>query len=181
MLSKISSWLHSWACGWLVAALLAVFAGFIALTLPYLQNQPGGSIESLDTKIFYSPEEAYSTVGSYGDSSQFWIRTYLTWDIVNPVMYTLIFGISISWLFQRSFSPDSKLQMLNAAPVGAGLFDVLENIFNVILLAVYPARYSGVAWLGAVCTLGKTILLGTSAVLLLLGIAGAALNRFKTQ
>jgi hypothetical protein len=173
--------LHSWTKGWLILALLAFFAGFVALTLPFLQKAPGGSIESLDARIFYSPDEAYSTVGSYGDASQFWIRTYLTWDIVNPVIYTLIFGLGLSWLFQRSFSSDSKLQMLNVAPVGAGLFDVLENIFIVVLLTVYPTHLTGVAWLAAVSTLGKTIFLGASAALMLVGLVGATLNRFKKQ
>jgi hypothetical protein len=120
MLTEISGLFHSWARGWLILALFATFVVFIAITLPVIQASPGGTIESLDARFFYTPEEAFSTVGSYGEASRFWIRIYLTWDIVNPILYTLAFGLLISWLFQRSFKSGSKLQKLNVVPVGAG-------------------------------------------------------------
>jgi hypothetical protein len=105
----------------------------------------------------------------------------MTWDLVNPILYTLIFGLLISWLFQRSFRPGSKLQKLNVVPVGAGVFDVLENVSIVILLLAYPARPTVVAWLATVFTMSKTIFLAVSALLILIGVVGAALNRFKKQ
>jgi len=181
MISKISTLLHSWARGWLILALFATFVVFIAITLPVLQGSPGGSIESLDARVFYTPEEAFSTVGSYGEASGFWIRIYMTWDLVNPILYTLIFGLLISWLFQRSFRPGNKLQILNVVPVGAGVFDVLENVSIVILLLAYPARPTVVAWLSTAFTMSKTFFLALSALLILIGVVGAALNRFKKQ
>ena len=181
MIAKISTLFHSWARGWIILALTATFVIFIAITLPVLQASPGGSIESLDARFFYTPEEALSTVGSYGEASGFWIRIYMTWDLVNPILYTLIFGLLISWLFQRSFRPGSKLQILNVVPVGAGLFDILENISIVILLLAYPAPPAVVAWISTVFTTSKTILLAVSALLILIGVIGAALNGFKKQ
>jgi len=181
MLAKISRLFHSWARGWLILALFAAFVVFVAVTLPVLQAAPGGSIVSLDAQFFYTPEEAFSTVGSYGDASRFWIRIYLTWDIVNPILYTLAFSLLISWLFQRSFKPGSNLQKLNVLPVGAGLFDLLENISIVTLLAAYPAQLTVVAWLSTVCTMSKTSFLGVSTLLILFGVVRAAMNRFKKQ
>jgi len=181
MLAKISRLFHSWARGWLILALFAAFVVFVAVTLPVLQAAPGGSIVSLDTQFFYTPEEAFSTVGSYGDASRFWIRIYLTWDIVNPILYTLAFSLLISWLFQRSFKPGSKLQKLNVLPVGAGLFDLLENISIVTLLTAYPAQLTVVAWLSTVCTMSKISFLGVSTLLILFGVVRAAMNRFKKQ
>ena len=181
MLAKISRLFHSWARGWLILALFAAFVVFVAVTLPVLQAAPGGSIVSLDAQFFYTPEEAFSTVGSYGDASRFWIRIYLTWDIVNPILYTLAFSLLISWLFQRSFKPGSKLQKLNVLPVGAGLFDLLENISIVTLLTAYPAQLTIVAWLSTVCTMSKISFLGVSTLLILFGVVRAAMNRFKKQ
>lgn len=181
MISKISSLFSSWAKGWLILALFMAFVIWIAITLPALQASPGGGIESLDARVFYTPDEAFSTVGSYGEASGFWTRIYLTWDLVNPILYTLIFGLLISWLFQRSFRPGSKLQKLNVVPVGAGLFDILENVSIVILLLAYPAQTTIVAWFSTVFTLSKTIFLALSALLILIGVVGAALNRFKKQ
>jgi hypothetical protein len=181
MLSKLSRRFHSWARGWLILALFAAFVVFVAVTLPLLQAAPGGSIVSLDAQIFYTPEKAFSTVASYGDAGRFWIRIYLTWDIVNPILYTLGFSLLISWLFQRGFKPASKLQELNVLPVGAGLFDLLENLSIVTLLAVYPAKPAVVAWLSTICTVSKMSLLGVSALLVLVGLVKAATNRFKKQ
>jgi len=181
MLSKLSRLSHSWARGWLILALFAAFVVFEAVTLPSLQAAPGGSIVSLDAQFFYTPEKAFSTVASYGDAGRFWIRIYLTWDIVNPILYASAFSLLISWLFQRSFEPGSRLQKLNVLPVGAGLFDLLENICIVTLLAVYPAQPVIVAWLSTVCTMSKMSFLGVSALLILVGLVKAAMNRFTKQ
>ncbi len=129
---------------WLLA-LFATFVVFVAVTLPALQDAPGGNIESLDAQFFDTPEEAFATVASYGAARGFWMLIYLTWDIVAPALYTLSFGLSISWLFQRSFKSGSKLQRLNLLPVGAGLFDVLENISIVTLKSFYPTQLTIVA------------------------------------
>ncbi|UCF06549.1 MAG: hypothetical protein JSV33_05850 [bacterium] len=181
MLSKLSRLFHSWARGWIILALFAVFVVFVAVTMPLLRAAPGGSVVSLDAQFFYTPEQAFSTVASYGDAGRFWIRIYLTWDIANPILYTLAFSLLISWLVQRVYMPGSKLQRLNVLPVGAGLFDVLENICIVTLLAVYPARPALVAWLGTVCTMSKMIFLGMSTLLILAGLVKAITDRFKKQ
>ena len=181
MLSKLSRLFHSWTRGWLILALFAAFVVFVAVTLPVLQAAPGGSIVSLDAQFFYTPEKAFSTVASYGDAGRFWIRIYLTWDIVNAILYTLAFSLLISWLFQRSFNPGSKLQKMNVLPVGAGLFDLLENICIVTLLTVYPAQPAVVSWLSTVCTMSKMSFLGMSTLLILGGLVKAAMNRFKKQ
>jgi hypothetical protein len=181
MLSKLSSLFHSWARGWLIVALFAAFVGFEAVTLPLLQAAPEGSIVALDAQLFYTPEEAFSTVASYGDAARFWIRVYLTWDVVNPILYTLAFSLLISWLFQRSFLPGSRLQRLNVLPVGAGLFDLLENVSIVTLLTVYPAQPAVLAWLSTICTVSKVSFLGLSTLLILVGLVKAAMNRFRKQ
>lgn len=181
MLLRISRVFHSLARGRTIVALFAALVVFVAVTLPPLQASPGGTIVSLDARFFYRPQEAFSTVASYGDAGPFWIRVYLTWDIVNPILYTLVLSLLISWLFQRSFKPGSRLQRLNVLPLGAGLFDLLENVCIVTLLTVYPAQPASVAWLSAVSTMSKMSLLGMSAALVLVGLVKAATNRFTKQ
>ena len=181
MLSKLSRLFHYWARGWLVLALFAAFVVYVAVTLPVLQDAPGGNIEALDAQFFYTPEKAFTTVASYGDTAGLWTRLYLTWDMVNPILYTLAFSLFISWLFQRSFNPESKMQKLNILPAGAGLFDLFENIGIVTLLVVYPTQPVVVAWLCTVCTMIKVSFLGVSTLLILIGLVKAAMNRFKKQ
>jgi hypothetical protein len=179
MLSKLSRLLYSRVRGWLILALFVAFVVFEAVTLPLIKAVPGSGIESLDAQFFYTPEKAFSTVAAYGDAGRFWIRIYLTWDTVNPILYTLTFSLIISWIFQRSIRPGSILLKLNVLPVGAGLFDLLENICIISLLAVYPAQPAVVAWLSTVCTMSKMSFLGISTLLILFGLVKVAINGFK--
>jgi len=180
MLVRISRNFYKWAeKGWLILALFVGLVVYLLVTLPVLQAAPGGDVEALDAQVFYTPEKAFSTIASYGTSMQFWTFLYLTWDIVNPILYTLTFSLSISWLFQRSFKPKSNLKILNVIPVGAGIFDLLENFSIVTLLTVYPSQPKVVAWLGAFSTLTKVSFLGVSVLLILIGLILAAVNKFK--
>lgn len=181
MLSKLSRIFHNWARGWFIIVLFAALVVYISVTLPILQAAPGGNIAALDAQFFYTPEKAFLTVASYGDSARLWKRLYLTWDIVTPILYTLAFSLFISWLYQRGFKNESKLQKLNVLPAGAGLFDLLENISIVTLLSVYPSQPVGIAWLSTVCTMIKVSLLGASILLILVGLIKAAMNKFQKQ
>lgn len=178
MLSHLSKLLHRWAKGWLILALIATFAIFEAITLPRLQTAPGGSIASLDAQLFYWPEQAFAAIAAYGDARHFWIPIYLTWDIINPVFYTLILSLLISWLFRRGFKVASGLQRLNIVPCGAGLCDLLENLCIVTLLAVSPAQPVAVAWLSTICTVSKMVFLSVSMLLVVAGIITAAVKAF---
>ena len=110
MLSRLSDQIHSWTRGWVIPAIFAAFVVYVAATLPFLNSAPGGNIEPLDAQFFYTPEKAFSTVDSYGDSSPFWIIIYLTWEVAAPILYSLTFSLVISWLFRRGFQTGNKLQ-----------------------------------------------------------------------
>ncbi len=181
MLDRVSRRMDRWTSGRLVLALIVVFVAFEVITLPILQCSPGGEIVSLDARFFYTPQEAFSTIGAYADARSFWIGVYLTWDIVNPILYTLIFSLAISWLFQRGLGSESWIRRLNVLPIGSGLFDLLENACIVTLLATFPAQHAFVAWVASLCTMGKVSILGLSTLLILFGIIMAAKNRFRKQ
>ena len=181
MLSKLSKLFHKLAKGWPICVLFITLVVYIAVTLPILQAAPGGNIISLDAQFFYKPDKAFSTIASYGDSAHLWKWLYLTWDILTPILYSLAFSLSISWLFQRGFKRESKFQALNLVPASAGIFDLLENISIVTLLSVYPAQPVGIAWLSTFCTMVKVSLLGVSIVLIVVGFVKAVLNKFKKQ
>jgi hypothetical protein len=181
MLSKLSSRFHSWARGWLILVLFAAMVVFLIVTLPGAEAASGG-VEALDMKNFYTPEGAFATVASYDAAGRAWLCTYhLTGDVVNPILYTSFLILLISWLFQRGFKPESSMQKLNVLPIGAAIFDLLENICIAIMLSVYPAQPTPVAWLSTMGTTTKYIFIYTSFLLVLVGLVKAAMNRFKKQ
>jgi len=68
------------------------------------------------------------------------MKIELTADIIYPIIYTLFYSLLLSWLFQRAFKPDSKMQKYNVVPVGAWIFDLLENVGIVSMLSLYPSQ-----------------------------------------
>jgi len=74
-----------------------------------------------------------------------------------------------------------NLGNLNILPLGAAFFDLLENISIVMMLTAYPSFPVIVAWLGTVFTMSKTILLGASTLLIMVGVVGVALNSLKKR
>ena len=181
MLSILSRWFHTWARGWLVLATFAVLVGFVALTLPSVQAASGDT-EGLDTRHFYTPSEAFATVTSYDETGRTALRVfYLTGDILNPTLYASFLILLISWLFQRGFRPESNMQKLNVLPIGAAVFDLVENICIVIMLWVHPVQPRIVAWLSTVGTTTKYFFIYGSFALALFGLIKAAMNRFRKR
>jgi hypothetical protein len=186
MLNTISKKFHAWTTGWRVLFLLiadVVMMGYIMpVASAILELAANNSVLPLDLMFFYTPAQAYGMLEKYGPAGRaLYTKIELTADIIYPIIYTLFYALLISWLFQRAFPPDSKMQKWNVAPVGAWLFDLLENIAIVSMLAIYPTQITLLAWLTMLLGLIKWALAFLSVGLVLLGLVKAAMNRFIKQ
>ena len=107
MLKKISETLRKYANGWLVLIFFAGEVFFNTVILPAQQAKMeagSGGTGPIDLQLFYTPEKVYSMVESYGEAGRASYRAFeLTGDIIYPIVYTLLFSLVITWLFQRSF------------------------------------------------------------------------------
>jgi hypothetical protein len=166
MLTKLSKWLHKMAKGWIILLIIGLFVVFVNLPVA----DPDLISKSLDGQFGYSPEQAFSAIKTYGEDG----REQMVWihfaDFILIIVYTSMFCLAISWLFQRSFDPESKAQRMNLVPLLGGLFDVMENIWITILLVAHPAEPKFVAWLATIFTTGKYILGIPIFLLLIIGI-----------
>ena len=185
MLKTISETLRKYANGWLILILFAAEAFFNAVILPNQQAKieaSSGGTGPIDLLLFYTPEKVYPMVESYGEAGRASYRAFeLTGDIVYPIVYTLFFSLFITWLFQRGFPPNSKMQALNIVPLGGWLFDLLENLGIVTMLSVFPSTPDALAWITAIATLIKWLFAAATIVLILVGLVKAAMNGFKKQ
>jgi hypothetical protein len=181
----LSNTLQKITRGWAIFVLFIMDAAFMGLILPMVQGlmkMDGGSPGALDLQFFYTPAAAYDRIAAYGDYGRGFYRSVeLTVDIIYPIVYTLFFAMLITWLFQRGFARNSPIQRLNVVPLGAWLFDLLENLGIVAMLSVYPARPAVLAWLSTAFTMIKWLFAGASMLLLLLGLVAAARNRFRKE
>lgn len=183
MLSKLSAQFYAWAQSRLILPVFAALVLFVAITLPFLNliYPSADEMISLDDPVFYTPEEAFSIIESWADDGrtyQLWF--HLTWDFIFPILGFLFVGLSISWLLQRGFRPGSKLQRLNLLALGS-VFDLLENICLVSMIAVYPDQPVIVARLKTIFTMSKYGFMISIILIVLIGLFAAAMNRFKVQ
>lgn len=186
MLNTISQKFHAWATGWRVI-LLSIATG---LMTGYIMPLAGGliafaannHITPLDFMFFYTPAKAFEMIDKYGEAGRsLYLKIEFTADIIYPIVYTLFYGLLISWLFQRAFRSDSGMQKWNAMPVGAWFFDLLENIGIAMMLAMYPAKPAVLAWLTMISSSLKWGFVFVSTALVLIGLVKAALNGFRKQ
>jgi hypothetical protein len=136
----------------------------------------------LDLMFFYTPAKAFAMIEKYAEAGRaVYMKIELTADIIYPIIYTLFYGLLISWLFQRAFKSDSAMQKYNVTPVGAWFFDLLENVGIVSMLALYPSQPNALAWLTMIFGSLKWLFVFASIGLSLFGLVRAATNGFKKQ
>ncbi len=185
MLNNISDRFYKWAKGWLVLVLLVLdgfFAGFLLPLIQGMMQDGQGGVMPLDLMLFATPEKIFGMIERYGEYTRLFYRNVeLTVDIVYPIVYLFFFGLLISWLFQRSFSPASRMRKYNIVPLGAWFVDLIENIVIVTLLSIFPSQPAGLAWILILLTTIKWTFAGASLVLILIGLVMAIRNGFKKQ
>jgi hypothetical protein len=186
MLNAISQKFHAWATGWRVILLFiadALMMGYIMpLAAGIMAFAANNHITPLDLMFFYTPTKAFEMMDKYGEAGRaIYLKIELTADIIYPIIYTLFYGLLISWLFQRAFRPDSQMQKWNVMPVGAWFFDLLENIGIVSMLSMYPSKPAILAWLTMIVGSIKWAFAFASIALVLAGLVKAAMNRFRKQ
>jgi hypothetical protein len=174
MWKRISDRLHQVSNGWVALSALAIFLLFSALVLPAQAARAEtdtGSAESPDTSFYYSVDDLYRMAEVYGKQGrEAYVRTRFTFDVIWPVVYTMFLSTAISWVYIRAFTPDSRWQRANLAPVLGALFDYLENVSASLVMVRYPDRTPGIDILAPVFTSVKWVFVIGGFVLLLAGV-----------
>jgi hypothetical protein len=186
MLNTLSEKFHSWTTGWRVILMLIADALMMGYILPLaggiMAFAANNSVTPLDLMFFYTPAKAFEMMDKYGEAGRsIYLKIELTADIIYPIIYTLFYGLLISWLFQRAFKPESKMMKWNVMPVGAWVFDLLENVGIVSMLIMYPAKPAAMAWLTMIFGSLKWGFAFVSIGLVLVGLVKAAMNGFRKQ
>jgi hypothetical protein len=186
MLNMISQKFHAWTTGWRVIILLIAESLMMFYIMPLAAGimafAANNSVMPLDLMFFYTPDQAFQMMDKYAEAGRsVYLKIELTADIIYPIIYTLFFGLLLSWLFQRAFKPDSPMQKWNVMPVGAWVFDMLENAGIVSMLMMYPSKPEVMAWLTMLFGSLKWAFFLLTMGLVLVGLVRAAMNRFRKQ
>ena len=186
MLDRISQKFHAWTTGWRVIILMIAEVLMMFYVMPLAAGimafAANNSVLPLDLMFFYTPAQAFEMMDQYGEAGRsVYLKIELTADIIYPIIYTLFYGLLLSWLFQRAFKPDSSMQKWNVMPVGAWFFDMLENAGIVSMLMMYPSQPEVMGWLTMLFGSLKWGFFVITIWLVLIGLVRAAMNGFRKQ
>jgi len=173
-MKRISDWLNKVSSGWVTLAAVIIFILFSALVLPgqsARSEEEGGSERSPDLSLYYSAGELYQMAEEYGEAGrEAYIRARFTFDIAWPLVYTFFLVTTISWIYSRTFPPESWWRRANLAPILAMVFDLLENLSTSLVMYRFPERTPVVDSLATVFTSLKWFFVTGSFLLLIGGI-----------
>src|SRR5512134_3993953 len=107
MLNTISKKFYAWTTGRRVIILFiaeALMMGYIMpLASAIMALAANNSVMPLDLMFFYSPEKAFAMIEKYGEAGRaLYMKIELTADILYPIIYTLFYGLLLSWLMKRA-------------------------------------------------------------------------------
>ena len=108
------------------------------------------------------------TLGS--DGRELYLYRQLPLDFIYPGLFAGSCSLLLSWLFLKTQQTNSKLFYFCYIPLAAGLFDYLENIFIVSILASYPNVSEVSISLASTMTIAKSALTTVFFVLLIIGV-----------
>ena len=171
-MKKVSDFLYRFSTGWVALPALLIFFTFSLLTLPG-ENQRtemyGQGVGSPDTSLINSGERLLTIAETYGEEGRAaYIRARWTFDLAFPILYTVFYLTSISFILKRIVRKESKLRILNLLPLLGMVFDLAENSATTSIMSAYPGLNPAGLLLAQVFTPLKWLFVGLSMILLVL-------------
>ena len=141
----------------LIACIL--FVTFIVYFLPRMKADTevySRGVGSVGLSFFPQPDRVYEMAEAYGEEGRrAYIKVWLTIDIMWPLVYSVLFLVSIN--LSLGYAHGEKGSRLCAAALLPLVLDWFENIMAVIIMSNYPLRMETLAWGMAVTTCLKWI------------------------
>lgn len=128
----------------------------------------------------YSADYAKNLFDELGIAGRdYYLFRQLPLDMIYPFLYALTYSLLLTYLFKKSFNPESILLFLNIIPLLGGFFDYLENIGIIIMLADYPDFSVLLANMTNLFSLLKSISTTLFFILLIVEIVGFIIIKFR--
>lgn len=182
MLQKFSNWLGRIAKGWLILVFLLIEGAFMGIILPRAEaviKAVSGGVGVIDLMFAPPPAQILAAIEAYSTARPFYATIELTADILYPISYAFFYSLLMSFLLQRAFDKESKIQWLNLLPFGAWLFDLIENVYILTLLFNYPAQSPVVAGMLTVVNGIKWAFAGLSILSLVFALGAWVVKKIR--
>jgi hypothetical protein len=173
-LSRLIDFLETRASPKGVVILVMAILPFNALIFPLIGDklEEISGYRMLDVLFNYSPGDVFTHLDAYGYSGRLlYLISSLSVDFVYPIVYSFLLAFLLTLFLRRSFPPGNPLIRMQLIPFGMLCFDYLENVILAILLAVYPAKPTLLAFAASLFTSLKWCFAVISFLALLISIA----------
>lgn len=165
-------WFEKWAT-WPRLAILGII--FFACVQGFNWRKKAlDDCKTLDGRYFgYSPAQARDFLVAMGERGR---RLYAVTEITLDALFPLVYSTLLAVLIIRFYSREAALKLI-LAPILAACFDLLENFMVAYMAWNFDGRERSLAWLAAICTISKWLLLLLSFLVCLGGLLVALRHR----
>jgi hypothetical protein len=125
-----------------ISIILLLIVLIIAVYNPFmLEINKHTKLPLLDTTTNYSPEQAYNYLDELGVEGRAAYMSFLFFvDTAFPIAYSILAFLILSFFLQRITIKESPIYLIRFSPFLLGLLDLMQNVFELILLFSYPTR-----------------------------------------
>jgi len=152
----------------------------LPLSNPELKRVSNGE-GLLDLRLYYSAQEAFQTIESYGPQGRALYLRFLAADFVFVPIYGLAFALLFSRVALTLWGRASSRLRVNLLPLGIVLADFVENICLFLLLTGYPEHSLFVGTLAGMATLTKHVLTFSALLFLAYGCLRLLMRGFNPK
>ena len=154
----------------LFAATMTVYLVMLLVTIPRVEEfAPDAALFDL-SPAGYSYPEAMLLLDSLGpEGRDAYLFPQLALDFVYPGLFAVCYSLMLTWVFAKRFPPGSRIFYLAILPAFAGLFDYVENLLIIRMIAVFPGVSEGLVLVASSATTAKSVFSTVSFLLLILG------------
>jgi uncharacterized membrane protein len=136
----------------------------------------------IDMEFAYTQEFVYNTLQAQGEAGRLFYKNLLIrLDFIFPLVNALFFTSIVMFVYKKITNNKKLLTRLAIFPFMIMLFDYLENIFELILLNNYPTQLATIVKLGSLATSCKILAIGSSTIIIIVGIVIIVINKIKTK
>jgi hypothetical protein len=182
---RVADRLAALSSGWTILLAVMLYALYLAVIMPGQSAESrtyAGDWGGPDRHFFYTPDELYAQVATWGDAGRWqYIDFRLGLDIGFALTYSA-FLVTVTGVAIRAAWPGKpRRRLLLLAPLVPMACDLLENALGIALVALFPRRLDGLAWLAAGVTGLKWVSLAVAHGIMVWVVVAAAMRTRRSS
>ncbi len=174
-MNTLSAWLYRLSSAYTIVGSIALYAAFITWVMipeSELVQTYAGDWGSPDGHLFYTPDEFYTQIATWGDAGRaHYVDFRLGLDPLWALVYTGFLVAVTSVALRRACAADDPRRLLNLAALIPMLADLTENALGITLISAFPTRLDPLARTTAAVSALKWITLILAHAIMLYAMA----------